>query len=92
MCKIASSTLSDLCEQLEYCSDVRVRTLLGDMSELKPEHLAAIDSGLLNKILVFAEDPHIAHAFRGAREGAKCFNWDDLEEYNIFIRIPEGKI
>ena len=92
MCKIASEPLSRLYKQLAECKDMRIKMLLGDIAKLKPEHLASIDSGLRGKISVFVTDPHIAHAFRGVREGAECFSWDDLNAYNIFIQIPEERI
>lgn len=47
---------------------------------------------LRSKIALFATDPYISHAFRGQREGANCFNWDDLDYCNIFLRIPADKI
>lgn len=42
--------------------------------------------------MLFATDPYISHAFRGEREDAVCFSWDDLKKYNIFLRIPANKI
>lgn len=92
MCRILSSTMSGLCMELLQSRDVRIRVLLGEMATMKPETLANVDRGLRNKLTVFAADPHISHALRGAREGAKCFNWNDLEEYNIFLRIPANRI
>ena len=54
------------------------------------ETRACFDRGLRNKLMVFAADPYIGHAFRGQREGANCFTWDDLDDCNIFLRIPAG--
>ena len=51
-----------------------------------------IERGLRNKVLTLAADNHLAHAFRGHREGATCFNWSHLDQYNIFLRIPENQI
>lgn len=90
--KILEQPLPYLCEKLSYSDDVRVRILLGQMAEMKEETIASVDRGLHNKLMVFAADPYISHAFRGQREGANCFNWDDLNESNIFLRIPEDKI
>lgn len=92
MCMILSETLPDLCDTLSSSPDVRVRMLLGEIGAMKPETLACIDRGLRNKIEMFATDPFISHAFRGQREGAFCFNWDNLNAYHIFLHIPAGHI
>lgn len=92
MCKIVSSTMSNLCEELLESQDIHVRMALGEIGSLKPETRACFDRGLRNKLMVFAADPYIGHAFRGQREGANCFTWDDLDQYNIFLRIPADKI
>lgn len=92
MCKIVSSTMSGLCEELSESQDIFVQMALGEMGSLKPETRACFDRGLRNKLMVFAADPYIGHAFRGQREGANCFTWDDLDDCNIFLRIPADKI
>lgn len=92
MCKIVSSTISKLCEELLESQDIHVRMALGEIGSLKPETRACFDQGLRNKLMEFATDPYISHAFRGQREGANCFTWDDLDRCNIFLRIPADKI
>lgn len=92
MCKTLSVPMRDLCDELTKDPDPHIRMLLGEMADMKPETMANFDRGLRNKIMVFAADPLISHAFRGEREGAVCFNWDDLKDHNIFLRIPADKI
>lgn len=92
MCAILSSSMTDLCEKLVQSGDVCVKMLLGETASMKPETLANFDRGLRNKLMVFAADPYISHAFRGQRERANCFTWDDLDHCNIFLRIPADKI
>lgn len=92
MCKILSLSMSELCSVLLQSRDVRVKGILGEISTMKPETIANFDRGLRNKITLFAYDPYISHAFRGQREGANCFNWEDLDECNIFMCIPADKI
>lgn len=65
---------------------------LGLMAYNEIETVASIDRGLRNKLLTFACDAQINHAFRKKEKGSNCFSWDDLDEYNIFIRIPENRI
>ena len=92
VCKIMSANISSLCKTLSACGDVQVKMLLGDSTDLKADVLASIDRGLRNKLMLFASDPYISHAFRGAREGAMCFTWDNLKHTNIFLRIPANRV
>lgn len=92
MCKIASLSMSELCSILLQRGDVRIKVIIGEVATMKPETVANFDRGLRNKIMLFAVDPYISHAFRGQREGANCFSWEDLDEYNIFLCIPADKI
>ncbi len=92
ICKILSLPMSELCNTLIQSQDVCIRILLGEAATMKPETLANFDRGLRNKITLFATDPYISHVFRGQREGSNCFNWNDLNHYNIFMRIPADKI
>lgn len=92
ICKLAEQTVSSLCDELEGDEDTKVRMILGEAGSLKLEALASIDRGLRNKLMLLACDEHIGHVFRGVREGAECFTWDDLDTYNIFLRIPVDRI
>lgn len=92
VCEIMSTDISSLCETLSASGDVQVKMLLGSPVGLKADVLSAIDRGLRNKLMLFASDPYISHAFRGVREGATCFNWNDLEYTNIFLHIPADKV
>lgn len=92
ICKMLTSTLSKLCVELMEAGNMTIRVFLGQLSDMKPEELADIDRGWRNKLIPFVIDPYISHAFRGEREGAKSFTWKDLENYNIFLRIPAERI
>lgn len=92
ICKIISSTMSKLCKELLESQDIHVRMALGEIGFLKPETRACFDRGLRNKLMVFATDRYISHAFRGQREGANCFTWDNLNRCNVFLRIPADQI
>ena len=89
---ITAQPVSTLCEDMLKSPDVHIQSFLGETASMKPEILANIDRGLRNKLMLFATDPYISHAFRGKREGAVCFSWRDLDKYNIFLRIPGDKI
>lgn len=92
ICFIVSQPMSSLTEMLVQSPDVRIKMLMGEAASMKDETLACIDRGLRNKLMLLAVDPQISHALRGQREGANCFFWDDLKEYQIFLRIPAHKI
>lgn len=89
---IVSESISALTSTLCASSDIRIRALLGEISEMKAETVAAVDRGLRNKLMLFAVDPQISHALRGKRESAPCFTWEDLKKYQIFLRIPAHKV
>lgn len=88
---VLNSDLTQLCKQLRKEGNAIETMLLGNIED-NPKMLAAIERGLRNRLSVFATDPHIAHAFRGAREGAIIFTWRDLEKCNVFLNIPADKI
>lgn len=87
--KIMSSTISEVCMEIIEDKNLIAKMFLGEISSMKPDIMAAIDRGIRNKLMLFSTDPHLSNAFRGARENASHFTWDDLEKYNIFLRIPE---
>jgi hypothetical protein len=92
ICRITTMPLSLLYTEITENQNIYTKIFLGETAGLKPELIAEIDRGLRNKIMLFAADPYIGHAFRGVREGATCFTWADLDNYNIFLRIPAYKI
>lgn len=92
MSMIVSESTSTLVSTLCASSDIRIRALLGEISEMKAETVAAVDRGLRNHLILFAIDPQISHALRGKRESAPCFTWEDLQKYQIFLRIPAHKV
>lgn len=92
VCQIEKAAVSSLCEGLRRSENIQVKLLLGQAADMKEETLAVVDRGLRNKLMLFAADPYISHAFRGTREGAECFSWNDLEKYNVLLRIPANRI
>lgn len=66
---------------------------VGGVTSMKPEALSSIEEGIRQKIEVFVYS-RIAHAFRGnSRDNTvHKFDWDCLNEYNVFLRIPDDKI
>lgn len=89
---IMTSSVTSLYKKLGAIKNETLKMILGQGADMKPETLASIDRGLRNKLMLFAADPYISNAFRGQREGASCFTWDDLDHCNIFLRIPEERI
>ena len=92
LCEILNSSVSSLCGKINESEDGLAKCYIGEISNLKAETRANIDVGLRGKLVKLATNPYISHAFRGSREGANCFSWKDLEQYNIFIRVPEDKM
>lgn len=90
--EVMTSTITQLVNKLMNKGDEITKMYLGELTEMKPEVRANFDRGLRNKLMLLATDPFIQNAFRGSREGAKCFNWSHLDECNIFIKIPGERI
>lgn len=92
ICKIMTTSTSSLCTEIVESNNTYANIFLGEAANMKTDVLAAVDRELRNKLMLFASDPYISHAFRGAREDAKCFTWEDLDKFNIFLRIPANRI
>lgn len=88
---ILNADIQELCGKLYRDGDIVERQWIGQTAQ-NPKMATAIERGLRNHLSLFAVDRHIAHAFRGQREGAKVFHWDDLNEHVIFLKIPADKI
>lgn len=89
---IMVSTVSKLTKEILDSDNEKAKMFLGQLADEKPEVMANFDRGLRNKLMMFATDPYISNAFRGTCEGATCFSWDDIDEYNIFLNIPANRI
>ena len=90
--KLLDVDLKQFIEEVNASDNLYARFILGKrFSELEDRLLADFDRGLRNKLSTLVVDEKISHAFRGEREGARCFNWSDLDRFNIFLRIPLDK-
>lgn len=90
---IVGQSVFTLCEELAQSEYRQVRNLVIGMTPSEDSKMiASIDRGLRNKLTLFANDPYISHVFRGMSEKAECVTWDDLNDCNIFLRIPADKI
>lgn len=96
---ILDSNVIELCEEIlngdtPLPEDTRriLKFALGITAHNEISTNIAIDRGMRNKLMTFACDTQINHAFRKKGKGSNCFSWDDLDTYNIFIRVPENRI
>lgn len=90
---IMNQSVSTLCTELSKNGCFQVRSLLASLVPSGVNNImVGIDRGLRNKLTLFANDSYISHAFRGEREGANCFTWEDLDTHNIFLRIPADRV
>ena len=89
---IANTTIFELCADLSTCDDNDVKKHLRNISHIKHETLALIGTSLTNHISVIFSSHVINKALSGSENGGKCFNWSDLEKYNIFLSVSEDKI
>lgn len=89
--KVVSSTIDELCKDINGSDNDIAKRYIGDLSDLDPKNRASFSCGLRNTLSQLASNPYFAKAFCGD-EGSGCFGWSDLEDCNIFIRVPEDKI
>jgi type IV secretory pathway TraG/TraD family ATPase VirD4 len=92
MDNILSSTVSELVNIIVEKGGSEEKMYLGELTKMKLETIANFDRGLRNKLMLFATDPYISNAFRGSRDDVECFNWGQLNDFNIFLNIPMDKI
>lgn len=91
ICKIFELPLRELCSVLNSSSDKRVIGILGNSAEMKDEMLATIERGIKNKIQWFT-DEKMCNALMNRQDSSQTFTWEDTEDSNIFLCIPENKL
>lgn len=90
---LMTKPLPDTLEMISTDNDPLVKMIIGSMLKIKPEELASHDRGFRNELIVWVTDKRINDAFDCTWEkDENCFCWNDLCNYNIFLRIPEERI
>ena len=89
--KVVSSTIDELCKDINSSYNNIAKMYIGDLSDLDPKNRASFSCGLRNTLSQLASNPYFAKAFC-SDEDSGHFGWSDLEDRNIFIRVPEDKI
>ena len=85
--------LSETLKELISANDPLINMIIGSTAKLKRGELASHDRELRNTLMVFSADQRINNAFDCTHgKDENCFSWDDLNQYHIFIRIPEERI
>lgn len=85
-------TTSELCEELSFGASPDVKGALGEINNLDQKQRASFDREIRNLIHPIASNRSLMHALRGEREGARCFDWNVLDNSNCILRIPEDYI
>lgn len=89
--KVAASTITELCKAIKNSDNDIAKGYIGDISKLEPKNLAAFSCGLRNNLSNLASNPYFEKAFYVGEDASCYLGWGDLEDCNIFIRIPEDK-
>ena len=89
--EIVAKPWDEMSKYLKQNGDSVTRSMVEDYVK-NGEMIGSLGAEARTKLAILATDPNVSHAFRGAREGAKCFTWEALEEKVIFLRIPADKI
>lgn len=90
---LISRKLSKTLEEILSDDDPLLKIIIGSTAKLRGGELASHDRELRNALMVFVTDQRINDAFDCDWEKDNfSFCWDDLRNFNIFIRIPEERI
>lgn len=85
-------SLSELLKNIIEGDNIIAKMYIGEITKIKSETLFSIDRGLRNKLIPFVTNTYVQRALRSKRKGEICFDWDDLENSNIFLCVPEDKM
>lgn len=88
---VMQSSLYDIFDRIKNGSYDLPKMYLGSFGNMAYEVISLIDRELRNGLAVFVE-PNVQNALKGERDGEKPFTWDMLDEYNIFLSVPEYRI
>lgn len=89
---LLGTSLSELLKNIMEGDNIIAKMYIGEITKIKTETLFSIDRGLRNKLILFATNPYIQRALRSKNKEEDCFTWDDLDNSNIFLCIPEDRI
>lgn len=89
---VSKSKVTKLCKDINDSDNEIAKMYIGDLSESDPKNLASFSCGLRNTLSNLASNPYFEKSFCVDEEASGYFGWGDLEDCNIFIRIPEDKI
>lgn len=92
MLMIVYSTAKESIQEILTSSNEEAKAILGPMANMEDKNLANIDRGLRNSLTPFSTDPYINDALDIGSGRKKYFTWDDLNDYNIFLKIPANRI
>lgn len=90
---LISLPLEKTLKKFKESSDIRIKQIIGSMTKLKAKELAIHDRELRNDLSLWTADDKICKIFECTWcNDDNSFCWDDLSNYNVFIRIPEERI
>ena len=90
--KVAGSTVEELCDDINSGNNNDAKMYIGNLEDVEPKNLASFGNGLRNVLIHLAKSSDFERAFSGSDNDPNSFGRSDLENCNIFIRVPEEKI
>jgi type IV secretion system protein VirD4 len=89
MTGIQTTDIQKLIDEILESDNLLAKIYINELQDLDLKTKAGIASEMGTKIKVFATDNYIGGALRDSRdENSKCFNWSDLENKHIFLKLP----
>ena len=92
MIAFQTKDVDELIKDIMESDNTAAKSFVIHARKAKPETLAGVAMEISNKISVFVTDPFISTAMCDSKEDTNYFNWSDLEEKHIFLKLPEDKL
>lgn len=90
--RIIKTPVKELCKKISRSDNELAQMYISEIGEMEDKYLVAFSAGLRPDLIQLSADPYICNALSGERDGSNFFTWEDLDTYNIFLKIPEDKM
>ena len=92
---VQTTSVADLCKEIMAGDVALAKMFVSEISDLKPEHQAAIGTDVKQHTMIFATDPDIQYAL-SKDENSDSFSWKDIvmneDAPNVFLCLDQSRL
>lgn len=92
---VQTTSVADLCKEIMAGDVALAKMFVSEISDLKPEHQAAIGTDVKQHTMIFATDPDIQYAL-SKDEDSDSFSWKDIvmneDAPNVFLCLDQSRL